>query len=77
MNKKDLIYIGVIVAGILIFKESVIKKVIAPALKNVDKGMDNTADFYVKKEMAWNEFLHNSDTLREKYDNLMGFFGFN
>ena len=76
MNKKDLIYIGVVIAGILILKETV-KKVINPALENVDAGMDNVADYYVKKDMAWNEFLHNSDTLKEKYDNLMTFFGFN
>lgn len=50
--------------------------VVSESLENLDTGMDNIADLYVKKEMAWNEFMYNSPTLSEKYDNFLIYLGF-
>ncbi len=75
--KKELIYIGIGLGIVLFLKNSVYKSVVKPALDNVDKGMDNVADFYVQKQMAWNEFWKNSDTLKERYDNFLNFVGLN
>jgi len=76
MNKNNLIYIGIGIGVVLLIKNSIIPKIITPTLENVDVGMDNMADFYVKKEMAWNEFWNNSDTMKERYDNFLIYLGF-
>ena len=75
MDKQNLLFLGVGIGVILLLKNSLIPTIITPAVENLDAGMDNLADYYVRKEMAWNEFAHNSDTLSEKYDNLLIWLG--
>jgi len=75
MDKKDLLFIGAGIGVILLIKNSIMPTIITPAIENIDSGMDSVADYYVKKEMAWNEFAHNSDTLAERYDNLLIWLG--
>jgi len=75
MNNKNLFFIGAGIALILMIKNSIMPNIVEPAIKNIDSGMDTAADYYVKKEMAWNEFAHNSDTLAERYDNLLIWLG--
>jgi len=75
MNKQNMFFLGLGLGVIILIKNSGITDLLKKAYENVDKGMDNVADYYVKKEMAWNEFLHNSDTLAEKYDNLLIWLG--
>jgi len=75
MDKETLIFIGLGIGAVLILKNSLMPSIITPAVENIDAGMDNAADYIVKKQMAWNEFAHNSDTLSEKYDNLLIWLG--
>ena len=75
MNKQNMLFLGLGIGVILLIKNSIIPTIIKPAVEKIDSGMDAIADYYVKKEMAWNEFAHNSDTLAEKYDNLLIWLG--
>jgi len=75
VDNKNLLIIGAGAAFIFILKDKLFNNVLEPAMENIDAGMDNTADFYVRKQMAWNEFWNNSDTMQERYDNFMIYLG--
>ncbi len=79
MNKKELIYIGsgfgiIVLIGYLVnrFGSPLIKE----AIENVDSGMDKIADYYVKKEMAWNAATRDGASLGERYRAYMEYLRF-
>jgi len=78
MNKSDYIFAGVGIGLFLVIMKlgkTVIVPAVSEAIENVGSGMDNLADYHVKKEMAWNE-IGQADGLVETYNAYMDYLGF-
>jgi len=77
-DTKDLVIIGG--AGIIVLIISnFIKKygvpAISEAVENIDAGADQVADYYVKKQMAWQE-VQEAEGIVETYQAYMRYLGF-
>jgi len=78
-NEKNLILAGLFGAGVLVItnflKKYGLPDLLDEAIENIDTGTDHVADYYVKKQMGWQE-VQEAEGIVETYQAYIRYLGF-